>query len=299
LNERIAMISDEVRNKIKKIKIQTTRIMQSNLSGDYLSAFKGTGLEFDQLREYQMGDDVRFIDWNSSAKMNKIMIKQFIEERDRTVILAIDLSASAEFSSQKELRKDIITQISGALALIADHSKDKIGALFFTDRVEKWIPPSRGSLHVGKILETIFSLQPIGKKTDLTTALRFLVSLKKRNAVVFMLSDWIDNQGSYEKLLKVASCEYDFVGIRLLDTCEKMFPDIGLLDIYDSETGTHVTIDSRKLAKSTLQPFLHARMIEQKRLFDTYKIDLLDLTIGQAWVNPLIHFFHLRTRRQI
>jgi uncharacterized protein (DUF58 family) len=138
------MLTDEVRKKIKKIRIHTKRMMHTSISGDYLSAFKGSGLEFDQIREYQHGDDIRSIDWNSSAKMNKIMVKQFIEERDRTIILAIDLSASSLYSSNYELRQDLIAQLSAAVAYISGENKDKVGALFFTDQVEKWIPPSRG-----------------------------------------------------------------------------------------------------------------------------------------------------------
>ncbi len=138
------MLTQTMRSKIKKIKIYTKRIMQTTLTGDYLSAFKGSGLEFDQLREYQIGDDVRAIDWNSSAKMHKIMVKQYIEERDRTIILAIDVSQSNSYSSTEELRKDYIAEVAASLAFIAADSKDKVGALFFSDRVEKWIPPSRG-----------------------------------------------------------------------------------------------------------------------------------------------------------
>jgi len=291
------MITQEIRNKIKKIKIHTKRIMQSTLSGDYLSAFKGSGLEFDQLREYAMGDDVRFIDWNSSAKMNKIMVKQFIEERDRTIILAIDLSASTLYSSQKELRRDSIAEIAAALAFIANHNKDKIGALFFSDHVEEWIAPARGNLHVGKIIEKLFSITPKGKKTDIVQAFRFLINLKKRNSVVFMLSDWIDDHHEYSKLLKVVSCQYDFIGIRLLDACEKEFPDIGLLDIIDPETGQEFVLDSRNI--KALHRILTARLLEQKSLFDKYRIDMLDVTIGKPFITPMVTFFSQRIRRQI
>ena len=299
------MITQDIRSKIKKIKIHTKRIMQSSLSGDYLSAFKGSGLEFDQLREYSAGDDVRFIDWNSSAKMNKIMVKQFIEERDRTIILAIDLSASTLYSSQQELRSDSIAQIAAALAFIANHNKDKIGALFFSDHVEEWIAPSRGNVHVGKIIEKLFSITQVSstnthiahKKTNISQALKFLVNLKKRSAVVFMLSDWIDNQDEYSKLLRLASCKYDFIGIRLLDECERNFPDIGLLDVIDPETGQQFVLDSRKA--KVLHKILTTRLIEQKALFDKYRIDLLDIAIGKPFITPLVHFFSQRIRRSI
>lgn len=295
------MITQDIRSKIKKIKIHTKRVMQSSLSGDYLSAFKGSGLEFDQLREYSAGDDVRFIDWNSSAKMNKIMVKQFIEERDRTIILAIDLSASTLYSSVQELRRDSIAQIAAALAFIAQHNKDKIGALFFSDHIEEWIAPSRGNLHVGKIIEKLFSITEAlstkisHKKTNISEALKFLVNLKKRGAIVFMLSDWIDNQDEYSKLLRLAQCKYDFIGIRLLDACERNFPDIGLLDVIDPETGQQFVLDTRNI--KALDKILTTRLLEQKALFDKYRIDLVDIAIGKPFITPLVQFFSQRIRR--
>lgn len=291
------MLSEEIRKKIKKIQIHTKRIMQTTITGDYLSAFKGAGLEFDQIREYMMGDDVRAIDWNSSAKMNKIMVKQFIQERDRTVILAIDLSASGLYSSQHELRRDLIAQVSAVLAYVSAETKDKVGALFFTDQIEKWIPPSRGSIHTGKIIETIFTIQPQGRGTDIAQALKFLITIRKRNSIVFMLSDWIDDLNLYSKLLRVASCEYDFIGVRVTDPCEKCLPDVGLIEVQDPESGKNFILDTRN--KKTLNTFLEARLLEQKRLFDKYKIDLLDLSVGHPFVNSLTNFFHMRIRRQI
>lgn len=297
-------IDSSIRNKIRRISIHTRRIMQSTLSGNYSSAFKGSGLEFDQIREYQMGDDIRFIDWNSSAKMNKMMVKQFIEERDRTIIIAIDVSQSTHYSSTFELRQDTAAQISAALAFIAEESKDKVGILFFSDRIEKWISPKHGSIHIGSILEHIFTLKPQSKKTDLEEPLKFLINLKQRNAIVFMVSDWFHpEESSYTKLLKVASIEYDFIGIRLLDQRERSFPDIGLLDVQDPETGEVFTLDTRKtkVAKKTknLNLFLAARALDEKKMFDKYRIDFLDLTIGQPFVHQLVLFFKKRIRRQI
>lgn len=289
-------ISAELLNQIKSIKIFTKRLMKSSLAGDYLSAFKGSGLEFDQIREYQMGDDVRFIDWNASAKMNKVMIKQLIEERDRTIILAIDISASANFSSKKELKKEMISKVGAALTFIASENKDKVGVFFFSDKVEKWIAPGRGRAHVSRILKDILSLKPTGKKTNIQQALNFLVSLKKRNSVVFMLSDWIDEIESYSNILKVTACEYEFVGIRFLDEKENSFPNIGLIDMQDLETGELFTVDTKN---KKINLFFKQHFLEQKRLFEKYKIDLLDLTVGHSFVNPMINFFRQRIRRQI
>lgn len=291
------MLSEHIRSKIKHIKLHTKRLMQSTLMGDYTSAFKGSGLEFDQIREYQFGDDVRRIDWNSSAKSNKIMVKQYIEERERTIILAIDVSQSSLYSSQQELRQDVIAQIAGTLALVAGNNKDKVGALFFSDRIEKWIAPSRGPAHVGRMLEAIFTMNATGRQTSITNALKFLISLKKRNSIVFTLSDWIDSIENYGQILKVASYKYDFVGIRITDHCEQSFPDIGLLEIQDPESENHYIIDTTKQKKRNI--FLQTRLLEQKQLFDKHRIDLLDIVIGQPFINPLISFLHQRIRRQI
>ena len=295
------MLREDIRKKIKKIVIYTKRVMRSSLVGDYLSAFKGSGLEFEQIREYYMGDDVRFIDWNSSAKANKLMVKQYREERDRTVILLIDVSGSSQYSSAQELRKETIAQVAATLAFVASSNKDRVGALFFSDRVEKWIAPSRGNTQLGKIVDTIFALEPQGRKTNIQEALKFLMSVKKRNAIVFVLSDWIDELDDYATLLRVARCEYDLVGMRFVDRCELELPDIGLLDMQDPETGERVTVDLRKTwrSKKSVHNFLTARIADQKKMFDKYRIDLLDIPVGEPFVNTLISFFHKRIRRQI
>lgn len=291
-------MTDDIKNAVKKIKIATNRLMHSSLVGDYSSAFKGTGLEFDQLREYQMGDDIRFIDWNSSAKMNKMMVKQFIQERDRTVIIMLDLSASTLFSSAHELRKDLITNIAASLAFIASSNKDKVGLLCFSDGIDQWIPPARGKAHYGRVIKALTTLTAQQKKTDLAQALKFLIGLKKRNAIVFMLSDWIDPYSDYARLLNIARVEYDFVAMRMLDKIEHQFPAVGLLEVEDIESGKRSCLNTNA-GKGSLNTILEARILEQKRLFEKNRIDLLDLEVGQSFIMPLIKFFHQRTRRQV
>lgn len=295
------MITEEIRQKIKRIKIHTGRVMHTTLSGDYASAFKGSGLEFDQLREYQMGDDIRNIDWNSSAKMNKLMVKQFIEERDRTIILCIDVSASSIYGSAGLLRSELMAQVGAALTFIANHHKDKVGALFFSDIIEEWIPPKRSTLQIGAIIEKIFTIQARNKKTDPDVALRFLINLKKRNAILFFLSDWFFDSPTYEKLLRVTAVEYDFVALRFLDDREHAFVDIGLLELENPETGQRVTIDTSAKNKAglSLQVALESRLIKQKRLFDKYKIDYVDIPVREDFFGHLAKYFHARTKRQI
>lgn len=289
-----------LREQIKQIKIYTKRLMQSSLSGDYSSAFKGSGLEFDHIREYQPGDDVRSIDWNNSAKMHKIMVKEFIEERDRTVILAIDTSRSLDYGSGDETKKEMLAKVAASLAFVAENNKDKVGALFFSDRVERWYAPTRGRSHLGNIVQNIFSLQPQGKRTNISQALRFLIHLKKKNAIVFFISDWIDRTSSYEHLLKVARYQYDFVGIRLLDTCEKKLPSVGICNFYDPETEEVITVDlGRGSSLKTINNLVEKHQYEQKKMFEKYQIGLLDLEASQPFINKMISFFHQRTRRQI
>jgi len=289
-------MTEEIRKQIEKIKIKTKRLMQSTLVGDYLSAFKGSGLEFDQLREYSIGDDIRFIDWNSSAKMNKIMVKQFIEERDRTIILAIDVSKSSAYGSRDGQRAETIAQVASTLAYIATKNKDRVGALFFSDRVEKWIKPKRGRVNFSEIVEAIFSIEPEGEKTEISQALRFLLSLKQRNAVLFVLSDWIEDARRYEKLLNIARLKFDLVSVRFLDRQESKLASFGLLEISDPETGERCTIDTRSKKINT---FLTARQLEQENLFKKKKIDILDLKTGEPFANKMVQFFHQRIRRQI
>jgi uncharacterized protein (DUF58 family) len=296
------MIDQATRKRIKKLEILTKRIMKSALAGDYLSAFKGSGLEFHQIREYQVGDDVRSIDWNSSAKMNKIMVKQFVEERERTVILAIDISGSTAYSSQRLLCSETIADIAGTLAFVTRYGKDNVGALFFSDVVEHWIAPRKGNVHFGKLIEQIFSIKPSSPSTSLTAALKFLIQLKKKNAVVFLLSDFIDQSEEYQRLLKVVACQYDLIALRVLDHCEMQLPDIGLLEVVDSETGTHAILDTRGRKRTdhhNLNYFLGERAYQQRKIFEKYSIDLLDLDANTPFINPLIKFFQQRIRRQI
>lgn len=295
------MITEEIRQKIKRIKIQTGRVMHTTLSGDYASAFKGTGLEFDQLREYQVGDDVRSIDWNSSAKMNRLMIKQFIEERDRTIILCIDISASSIYGSAGLLRSELIAQVGAALTFIASHHKDKVGVLFFSDVIEEWIPPKRGSMQIGSIIEKIFSIKPRSKKTNAESALRFLIDLKKKNCILFMLSDWFFDTPVFEKLLRIVAIEYDLIALRFIDEREHAFINIGLIEVEDPETGRIITLDTATKNKSGLlvDQSLKARLIKQKRLFDKYKIDCVDIPLKDDFFGHLTKYFHARTKRQI
>ena len=295
-------MQQDIRARLKKINIITRRLMRTSLIGDYLSAFKGSGMEFDQLREYVPGDDVRSIDWYGSLKADKTMVKQFVEERDRTVIVMLDLSASTFFSSQSQLKRDLMVEVASALAFVASNTKDRVGALLYSDRVEKWIAPSRGRMHVSTILDAMLCAPATHRGSDIGQALRFLAGLKMRQAVVFILSDFIDDLERVTALLKLANCKHDCIALRFLDPREQQMPAIGLLEVEDIESGNIVTLDARgqrKQGDANINTMLTARMLQQKRLCEAQKIDLLDLQVGKPYLHSLVQFFHQRIRRSI
>lgn len=285
-------ITKDVLRKIQHIEIYTKRLLKGTLIGDSRSALKGTGFEFDQIREYQVGDDVRSIDWNASARMGSLLIKQYIEERSRTIFLLIDISRSSSFGSTTSGKRDVIAQVASVLALVSDFGKDLVGLLLFSDVVEEYIPPGRGAFHVRKIMELLFSYQAKQVKTQISVAFEHLLRLKKKDAIVFVVSDFIDNQLiTYLPQIAVA---YDVVAVRCLDDREQELPPIGFVVTQDIETGQVVTLDMRK--KSALHPslFLKNRLVKQDKLFKKYGIDLLKISQQHDFVGELIRFFRKR-----
>ena len=291
------MLSHEIRNKIKSIKIATKRIMRTTLSGDFLSAFKGTGLEFQHIRAYQMGDDIRSIDWKSSAKMGDIMVKEFIEDRERTIIVCLDLSASGNYGSGDKLKRTTLTELAATVACIAHENKDKVGLVCFSDIIETWMQPAKGATHLSSMLQTIFTKRPTHTGTALTVPLEFLMQQKKRGAVVFMISDWITPQThNFERMLAIASRYYDVIALRVADPCEQQLPNIGLLELHDPETGDVVTVDARA-SNRALQNFFTEQITANKRMLERYRISSLTLTPDTAYIQPLARFLQYRTRR--
>ena len=291
------MLSHEIRNKIKNIKIATKRIMRTTLSGDFLSAFKGSGLEFHHIREYQVGDDIRSIDWKSSAKMDDIMVKEFIEDRERTIIVCLDLSASNRYGSGNNLKQTTLDELAATIACIAHDNKDKIGLVCFSDIIETWMQPAKGATHLSQILQTIFTIKPKHTTTAPELPLEFLMQQKKRGAVVFMVSDWItDDQTKLERIVGIASRYYDIIALKAADPCEVKFPNIGLIDVQDPETGAYITIDARH-TNHALQEFFAAREVATKRLFDKYRISALSIAPDAPFIQPLARFLQYRTRR--
>jgi uncharacterized protein (DUF58 family) len=286
-------ITDDVLRKIKQIEIHTRRLLRSALVGDSRSAIKGSGLDFDQIREYQQGDDVRFIDWNASARMNNLLVKQYIEERSRVVLLAVDMSGSADLGSTDTLKHDIMAQVASVIALVTSMGKDRVGLILFSDDVELYLPPGRGRAHTHTIMEYVFGFKPKSRKTDISTALKKLASIKQRDALVFVISDFIDDHinSSY---LSVASRLYDLVAVRCLDPRERDLPSIGFLPIQDKETGQTLFVDLRN--QHGVHDFLQERIAEQNKLFKQYGVSILDVANNNSFIGDLIKFFRRRMR---
>lgn len=284
-----------VAHKIKQIEIHTKRLMKVNLLGQTRSRVKGSGLEFDQLRDYEIGDDVRAIDWNSSARNNKLLIKQFNDERQRTIIIALDISHSCFYGSDSYLKEDILAQCAAIMSYAAMMQKDEVGLILFNDKVNLYIPPAKGKAHVQLILDKIFSAQAQPGHTNLAVTLEFLASLRKKNALVFLISDFISVD--FEPKLSIAARMYDLMAIRIIDNLEKQFPISGLLRMYDNETQDMHIIDLRSKKKNDVNGYLTDRIEEQNKLFKKYRVDLLDVSFHQEPIDQLITFFKTRALR--
>lgn len=285
------MLSAEILKKIKQIEIHTRRLLKGSLIGDKRSALKGTGFEFDQIRDYQLGDDTRFIDWKGSSRFNKLLIRQYTEERSRSIILAADVSRSGLFASSGTVRTEIILQIVGALSLAACHAQDRVGVILFSDRVELFIPLDKGKNHARTILERIFSFKPMHAATSLNAGLEHIAALHTKDAQVFLISDFIDS--GYEKKLRCVAQKSDLVAIRCLDTYEKQLPACGFITVENSETGESVQLDLRT-TYSTAKNFLTSRLEEQNLLFKKCRIDCIDIDLNRPFIPDIVRFFRKR-----
>lgn len=288
------MISPEILKKIKQIEIYTQRLLTGSLVGDSRSAIKGQGMEFDQIREYQMGDDVRFIDWRASARMDKILVKQYIEERNRTILLAVDVSASTFFSSDEDLKNHSIAQIASVLALVADYGKDHVGLILFSDQIEEFVPPSTGRMHARLIMQKLFTPRAYKKNTDMDVALRYAANLKRKDVILFIISDFICS--NFTKSLRHIATQYDVVAIRSLDDNEKKFPSVGFLTVADPETGDVAMINAQLAAIHEINTFLNERRVAQDNLFGQCGVDCIEVTDNKHFMGDLIKFFRRRMR---
>ena len=295
MQQSVRNIKDIART-VRHIEVRSRRLVNELFSGEYHSSFKGRGIEFSNVREYSFGDDVRTIDWNTSARKNGLYVKLFSEERERTVLLVVDGSGSMLFGSRQRTKKELAAEVSAVLAFSAIKNNDKVGLLIFTDRVEKYIPPRKGRSHVLVILEEIISLRPQSRRTDINAALSFVRSTQKRQAIVFLLTDLVDE--FYEKAMKVLNAKHDFVLIHLGDRLENDLPASGLLQLNDPETGKSVLIDASGNRKR--KRYSAAKYAEQDRMnkqLRKLRIDTIFLDTSRPIIGALDRFFRYRERK--
>ena len=291
------MLPREIIRKIRRIEITTNRLVNESLAGEYHSVFKGRGMEFDEVREYQHGDDIRSIDWNVTSRTGQPHVKRYVEERELTVMLLVDASASGAFGSALKMKGEIAAEISALLAFSATKNNDRVGAILFTDHVEKFIPPRRGRKHVLRVIRELLYYRPIGRGTRIQKALERLNLLIRKRAVVFLISDLLD-QG-YEQALKVANRKHDLIGIQIYDPREQELPDVGILELRDAETGEIMLVDTaiRKVRELYRQNW-ESNQTRQTRLFKLHQIDHVLINAARPYDVPLVRFFEERARRQ-
>lgn len=291
--------ANDLLKKVRKIEIRTKALSHQIFAGEYHSAFKGRGMAFSEVREYQYGDDVRNMDWNVTARLRSPYVKVFEEERELTVVLLVDVSRSGLFGTAGGTKKDTIAEIAAVLSFSASINNDKVGALFFSDRVEKFIPPKKGRSHLLHIIREIIEFSPESDGTDISAALRYLTNAIKKKCTAFLLSDMIDvgREGSprYEEALKVAAGRHDLSVIRIYDPRERSLPDIGLVNIKDSETGRTAWVDTsvRKVREAYAEWFRNVETASD-RIFLKYNVDKVDISVNDDYVRGLMTLFKNR-----
>ena len=290
------MISRELVKKLRKIEIYTSRLANDQLAGGYHSVFKGRGMAFSEVRQYQPGDDVRFIDWNVSARMNDTYVKVFTEEREMTVMLLVDLSASERFGSVAKPKIETVAEVAALLAFSAIKNNDRVGLVLFTDRIERFVPPKKGRSHVMRVVTEILNASPEGRGTDLGVALDLLGGIGKRRTVAFLISDFIAE--AYEKPLKVVAAKHDLIPIQVVDPREDELPDVGLALIEDLETGEIVEVDtSNREVRAAYTREAQKKRANRERLFKRLSLDHVTVGTDRDYVRPLTELFRVRQRR--
>lgn len=290
------MLPKEIIRKIRGIEIRTKRLVNDVFSGEYHSIFKGRGMEFMEVREYQPGDDIRIIDWNVTARYGYPFVKKFKEERELTVIFLVDASSSGQFGTKERLKEEIAAELCSVLAYSATKNNDKVGMVIFTDEIEKYIPPKKGRYHVLRLIREVLYFKPESKGTDINLALEFLGRIIKRKAIVFLISDFLS--GEFEKLIRIANRRHDVIAIRITDPRELELPDVGFLELEDAETGEQILIDTKdpRIRKSFSDRAYRERSILD-RTFRSMDLDNIQILTDKPYIEPLMGFFRLRAKR--
>ncbi|MBQ9651229.1 MAG: DUF58 domain-containing protein [Prevotella sp.] len=288
------MDTSEIIKKVRKVEIKTRGLSSNIFAGQYHSAFKGRGMAFSEVREYQFGDDVRDIDWNVTARFHRPYVKVFDEERELTVMLLVDVSGSLDFGTQKQTKREMVTEIAATLAFSAMQNNDKVGVVFFSDRIEKYIPPKKGRKHILYIIREMLDFQPESRRTDITKAVEFLTGVMKRRCTAFLLSDFYVRQ-DFRHPLTICNRKHDVVAIQVYDQRAKELPDVGLLKVRDAETGHEMIIDSSSKA---LRRAHHDYWVNrQTQLADTFNrsgVDHVTVATNEDYVKSLLQLFAMR-----
>lgn len=288
------METSELLKKVRQIEIKTRGLSRNIFAGQYHSAFKGRGMAFSEVREYQFGDDIRDIDWNVTARYIRPYVKVFEEERELTVMLLIDVSGSKDFGTVSRMKKEVITEIAATLAFSAIQNNDKIGVVFFSDQIEKFIPPQKGKRHILYIIRELIDFQPDHKKTDLGQALKYLTNAIKKRCTAFLISDFID-KGNYQDALTIANRKHDVVAIQVYDYRETELPNVGLMKIKDAETGRERWIDSSsKQVRELYKTWWEDRQSDMNKAFNKSRVDAVSIRTEDDYVKALIALFDKR-----
>jgi len=290
------MIPREILKKVRQIEIRTNREVTDVLGGQYHSVFKGRGMEFEEVREYLPGDEVRSIDWNVTARFGHPFVKKFKEERELTVMLVVDVSASGQFGSVRQSKNELAAELAAVLAFSAIRNNDKVGLIMFTDRIEKFVAPKKGRRHVLRVIREILAFQPQGTGTDLNLALDYLRQVTARRAVTFLLSDFQDE--NFRKKLQVAGKRHDLVALSIHDPREEELPAVGLIELRDAETGEHMLVDtSERGVRDAYAQRARKRLDALHQLFRSTGVDQVEIRCDEDYMQPLIRFFRMRERR--
>lgn len=290
------METSELLKKVRKIEIKSRGLTNHIFSGQYHSAFKGKGMAFSEVREYQYGDDIRSIDWNVTARLNHPYIKVFEEEREMTVMLLIDVSGSNKFGTQKQFKEDLITEIAAILSFSAIQNNDKVGVIFFSDKIEKFISPKKGSSHILRIIRELISFQPENTATNISEALRYFSNIIKKRCTAFLISDFQDN--NFDDAIKITSKKHDLVAIRIYDELEFSFPDIGLVKLKDNESGKTIWVDSSdKQVRNNFELWSKQHEKYLNEVFIKSGVDDVRISTNQDYVKTLISLFKKRESR--
>ena len=287
------MDTKELLKKVRKIEIKTRRLSDHIFSGEYHTSFKGRGMTFSEVRQYQFGDDVRAIDWNVTARYNEPYIKVFEEERELTMLLMVDISGSESFGTKNQFKEEIVTEIAATMAFSATQNNDKIGLILFSDQIELYIPPKKGKSHVLRIIRELIEFQPKSRKTDVAMALKFLSGVMKKKAIVFLISDFITEE--YEHPLKIAAKKHDITGIRVYDHREESMPNLGMVPMMDAETGELRTVNTgAKSVRIAYEKHYHDKVKYFKETFSKCGAGTVNTRVDESYVTKLLGYFKSR-----